>query len=214
MASFKEYMKSEPRAMLSKASNDGTSRAGAPHPMPEDAGNWTGCSRGRGQLVGTFRDVSACMLSAHLGRPATEADLLALTLEDVHDLFQPIWESMQLNQINDQQLANLVMHIRLHYGNTHIAQKGLNDLGENLVVDGVHGPNTRAALQRQAKKNSVIAYNAIQSRLAENYSQSNPLFRAGFEKITKEYFPAREDTKKKIYAILCNWVADNGHLSY
>ena len=182
---------SEPRYSLSQTSNNGTATAGAPHPMPEDAGNWTGCGRGRGQLVGTFRDVSACMLSDHLGRPATQNDLLALSFEDVKDLFRPIWQSLGLDGLTDQQTANLVMHIRLHFGNVRLVQKGLNDLGESLTVDGVGGPNTRAALTRQTLRNGAATYNAIRTRLKENYENSNPIFRKGFLRITEEWFPER-----------------------
>jgi len=191
MASFDKYMLSEPRYSLSQTSNNGTAAAGPPHPMPEDAGNWTGCRQGVGNLVGTYRDVSACMLSDHLGRPATQSDLLALSFDDVKDLFRPIWQSLGLDSLMDQQTANLVMHIRLHFGNVRLVQKGLNDMGEKLAVDGVGGPKTRAALIRQTLNNGAATYNAIRERLKENYENSNPIFRKGFLRITEEFFPER-----------------------
>lgn len=193
MADFQLYMLSEPRNLLSQSSNDGTSQNPDPrHPMPEDAGNWTGCSRNSGNLVGTYRDISACMLTSVLGRPATEADLLALTFQDVSNYFRAIWDGIGAGPLPDQDLANLYMHIKLHFGNIHVAQQGLNDLGENLSVDGVAGPLTRAAILRQANRNAVATYNSIRLRLKANYENSNPIFRNGFMRIVEEWFPAKE----------------------
>lgn len=189
-ASFSAYMRSAPRYELSQASNNATSQVPG-HPRPDDAGNWTGCARNVGRLVGTYRDISACFLSHYLGRPATEADLLSLTFQDVSNMFRPIWDDMELDQLTDQDTANLVMHIKVHFGNIRVVQRGLNDLGENLTVDGVAGPLTRAALQRQTSRSPNKTYNAIRNRLVESYSAAPAVYRNGFLRITDEYFPAK-----------------------
>lgn len=189
-ASFSAYMRSAPRYELSQASNNGTSQVPG-HPRADDAGNWTGCAQNVGRLVGTYRDISACFLSHYLGRPATEADLLSLTFQDVSNMFRPIWDSLELSQLMDQDTANLVMHIKVHFGNIRVVQRGLNDLGENLTVDGVAGPLTRAALQRQTSRSPNKTYNAIRNRLVEAYSAAPSVYRNGFLRITDEYFPAK-----------------------
>lgn len=190
MATLEGYMQSEPRRLLTEATNDGTSRNPG-HPRSDDAGNWTGCGIGQGNLVGTFRDISACALSDYLGRPATEQDLWDLTYNDAKEIIRGWWNNVGAGNIPDQKIANLYMHIQMHYGNIHVVQEALNALGENLSTDGIAGPLTQAAIIRQTRKDPIKTYNTIRQTLWDSYSQMNPTYREAFLDIIRNYFPER-----------------------
>ncbi len=196
LATFDNYMLSMPRNLLSQTSNNGTD-TNPPHPLSNDAGNWSGCAQGAGLLVGTYRDVSACMLSAKLGRTVTAQELRNLTFNDVKDLFRPLWISIGAGQLTDQDVANIYMHIKLHYGNIHVVQRALNKLGENLNVDGSAGDLTKAAIVRQTKKNAVNTYNKIREELRISYS-SNPNYAQAFLSSLDRYFPVKTGSSKVI----------------
>lgn len=177
--------------MLTQAANDGTS-TNPPHPLSNDAGNWTGCANGSGTLAGTFRDISACFLSAKLGYPVTGAMLRQLTFADASDLLQPLWTSIGANQLSDQDTANIYMHIKLHYGNIKVAQRALNKMGENLSTDGVSGPLTIAAMVRQTNKNPTRTYNMIRDELRIAYENNTVVaYRAAFLTALNTYFPVK-----------------------
>ena len=189
MASFDEYMLSQPRYDLTQSSNDATT-----NPRSDDAGNWTGCSYGRGNLVGTYRDWSACAETSYLGRPATVYDLRALSFNDVKLRMKTTgWDRIGLDSVPNQDVANIVMHIKLHFGNIANVQRALNELGENLTIDGSAGPNsnTTNALIRQTRKNPIKTFNAIRDRLAVVYTNSNPVYSAGFMRYLNTYFPRK-----------------------
>lgn len=177
--------------MLTQAANDGTS-TNPPHPLSNDAGNWTGCANGAGLLSGTYRDVSACFLSAKLGYPVTGTMLRQLTFQDVSNLFLQIWNDIGANQLTDQDVANIYMHIKLHYGNIRVAQRALNKMGENLSTDGVPGPLTIAAMVRQTNKNATRTYNMIRDELRIAYESNTVVaYRAPFLTALNTYFPVK-----------------------
>lgn len=200
LATFDNYMLSIPRNELSQSSNDATND-NPPHPYANDAGNWTGCQIYAGMLVGTYRDVSACMLSSELGRPCTKQDLKSLTFNDVKTYFRPYWDAIGAGQLTSQEVANIYMHIRLHYGNIHVAQRALNKLGENLTVDGSPGPLTKAAMERQTRKNALKTYNTIREELRISYS-SNPNYGTSFVNQLNRYFPVLTSTSSSSSAAM------------
>jgi lysozyme family protein len=149
MASLDLYFEHPLRKLLSTSNNDATV-----NPLANDAGNWTGCVPYVGNLVGTYRDISACLLSDYLGRPATVYDLRALTEQDVKNLFRIyFWDKLGGDSIPSQDVANIATQNYAHFGNVRNIQRALNRLGENLSVDGVSGSLTRQALARQAAIN-------------------------------------------------------------
>jgi lysozyme family protein len=189
MASFDEYMLSQPRYDLTQSRNDATI-----NPRSDDAGNWTGCAYGRGNLVGTYRDWSACAETSYLRRNATVSDLRALTFNDVKQRIKTTaWDRIGLDSLTDQDVANIVMHVKLHFGNISNVQRALNELGENLTIDGLAGvgSNTTNALIRQTRKNPIKTFNAIRDRLSVVYSNSNPVYSNGFMRYLNTYFPRK-----------------------
>jgi lysozyme family protein len=199
MASFDDYMLSQPRYDLTQSSNDATI-----NPRSDDAGNWTGCVIGRGNLVGTYRDWSACAETDYLRRNATVNDLRSLSFNDVKQRIKTTaWDRVGLDSVPDQDVANIVMHIRLHFGNISNVQRALNELGENLTIDGSAGvgSNTLNALIRQTRKNAVKTFNEIRDRLALVYSNSNPAYVNGFMRYLNTYFPRKMEVNQAVISI-------------
>jgi hypothetical protein len=85
------------------------------------------------------------------------------------------------------------MHVKLHFGNISNVQRALNELGENLTIDGLAGigSNTTNALIRQTRKNPIKTFNAIRDRLSVVYSNSNPVYSNGFMRYLNTYFPRK-----------------------
>lgn len=188
-ATGEAYMRSEPRATLTKASNSALMHINPGAVRADDAGNWTGCSVGSGNLVGTHRDLSACMASHILGRPITSEELGKYTEAQVSEIFIDEFNNLGLNQLTNQSVANLVMHIKLHFGNVRVVQLALNDLGENVSVDGSMGPETLEALKKETRKNPTATHNAIKNRLEQSYQNANPVYRTGFLNALDDFQP-------------------------
>ena len=193
MASFDSYINTPLRKALTSSANNGTKDTPG-HPRADDAGNWTGCSNGTGNLVGTYRDISACFLSQELGRPATYEDLKALTEQDAKRLIKKrFWDKLELDKVSHQETANIICHIYMHYGNIKVVQRALNKLGAGLSTDGQPGPKTNAALQKYA---GVTGYNAIRSELKTAYENNSVvIYRKPFLDALEKHFPIISDNK-------------------
>lgn len=212
--SIDTYMLSEPRNAYSQAANNGVDAPG--HPRSDDAGNFTGCQLWVGYLRGTFRDVSACMLSDKRGYPVSAAELKALTFQDVKDLFRPIWNQIGAGDLSDQDVANIYMHIRLHFGNVWVVQAALNRLGENLSIDGAAGPLTREAIKRQTSRNRIKTYNTIREELRRAYENtSQPAYVQPFLTQLNKYFPVKK-TNVNTFQLVTGVIslASLGYLAY
>lgn len=192
-AKIENFLNSPLRSTLTSSANDGTSDNPG-HPKSNDAGNWTGCERNKGNLVGTYRDISACMLSDYLGRPATKADLKALSEQDAKDLIKIyFWDKLQSDRLTDQDVANISNHVFMHYGNVRVVQKSLNRLGDNLTEDGIPGPLTNAALRAKTAENPDKTYNTIREELRKAYASNSVVeYREPFLRQLDLYFPVKE----------------------
>ena len=200
MASLDAYMNSEPRYKLTQASNDGT--ATGPYGLnPNDRGNWTGCNIGAGQLVGTFRDWSACAEAYFLGYAPTAQQLRNLSFNDVKERIRPIWNAERVGQLANQDVANIYMHTRLHYGNIRVVQRALQALGEDMVVDGVSGPFTQAALLKWSQKNPTRLYNAIREELRQSYQQQYSAYPGFLIALDRDFPPKEEGLNASSFAI-------------
>jgi hypothetical protein len=208
MAQIELYFEHPHRKLLTLASNDATGIE--TNPRPDDSGNWTGCMIGVGYLVGTHRDISACLLSDHLGRPATVYDLRALSKQDVIELFRKyFWDKLGADSLPDQDVANIATQTFAHAGNVRLIQLALNDLGENLSVDGVSGPNTRSALLRQTRIRPVAVYNKIRDKMAESYAAAGPVYAGPFLSQLDQFW-ARKDSMNKSAGLVFAAVAAVG----
>lgn len=190
MASIDSYLRSEPRYKLSQITNSDIN-----NPDPVDAGNWTGCNRNSGNLVGTHRDWSACAETAYLGRPATYQDMSRIDYEALKKRIREVfWDKAGLDDLS-QDVANIYMHIFLHFGNVWVVQDALNKMGENLKVDGIAGRNsdTLKALIKRDRENSIRLYNRIRDSLEIAYLNSNPKYVRGFINGLNTYFPKKQE---------------------
>lgn len=185
-AEFESYIQTDLRQTLMSSDNDGTK-----NPRKDDAGNWTGCTRGSGKLVGTYRDVSACAYKAYFGKEPTVEDLRNMTYEDAKEVYYWFWSELKIGEIYDQDLANLVMHIKLHYGNVYVVQKSLNKLGYKLKVDGQMGEKTLSVLIELSIQKPNETYKTIRNQLLEKYKKANPVYRKGFIRFLNEHFPEK-----------------------
>jgi hypothetical protein len=175
---FNSYMNLPLRKKLTDSSNDGTI-----NPDPTDSGNWTECKCGKGNLVGTYRDISACALSAYLKRSVTVKDLRSLTEEDAKKIIKTWWDNMQMSKIPDQDVANLIFHIKMHFGNIQIVQKALN-IKDNNVIE---------ILVEKTKFDPIETYNKIRENLKKAYENCNPKYRKGFMRFLTEDFPEKNE---------------------
>ena len=202
-ASGMAYMYSEPRYSLTNKQNNCVIAGIKGIPRDDDAGNWTGCAPGAGQKVGTCLDWSACAESQYLGRAATPEDLDNLNFNKVAGRMTAIFNQLGLNQLSDQDVANITMHVAMHFGigNLRVVQNALRDLGEDITPDGQMGPQTLAALKRQTNKNAANTYNAIRARLEESYNNAPAHVRAGFLNGLK-HFPEKKETNYKLWLLI------------
>jgi hypothetical protein len=200
-ASFKKYVTTPPRSLLTSSNNDGTSD-NPPHPLPEDSGNWSGCKRNSGVLVGTYRDISACYYKAKTGITPTKQDLKSITVDQAHAwLKEDFWDKFEGDKLTDQDVANITCHIYMHYGNIAIVQRALNKLGENVSEDGRAGGETNEALRRQTKKNPIRTFNTIREELRKSYAKDSYNAKAFLDLLNK-YYPPKEDKNKVLNAII------------
>ena len=177
---FKSYMNLPIRKQLTSALNDDTV-----NPDPHDAGNWTGCGCGQGNLVGTYRDVSACAMTHMLKRPATTQDLRSLTEEDVNRIFKSWWDDMRMYEIPDQDVANIIFHIKLHFGNIGVVKRALNIGDDKDIID---------AVREKTKSDPIETYSLIREDLKTTYSRCNPRYVRGFLRLRDEEFPEKNKT--------------------
>lgn len=193
-ASADAYLLSEPRASLLKKENCVVLGYEGPWTLSyNDAGNFPSCQPGVGPIVGTCRDISACAYADELGRIPTAEEMANISYETAAGLYKKWFKELRLNELSDQDVANITMHIGMHFGmgNMRVVQNALLDLGENVTVDGRWGQQSIEALKRQTRKDSAKTYNAIRSRLAEAYGVSSTEFRAGFVNALK-HFPEKK----------------------
>jgi len=189
MANFQDYINTELRKEAISIRNDATL-----NPKTDDAGNWTGCQINKGELIGTYRDISACLYSQILGRPTTKKELQSITEKEAEQIIKTyFWDKLKLDRIPDQETANICIHIFLHYGNVKIIQKALNKLGAKLVTDGIAGIKTNTALLNYTANNSIQTYNIIREELKINYEIANHVYRNTFLETLEKHFPPKEE---------------------
>jgi hypothetical protein len=161
-------MQSPLRQKLSSHENTGIE-----DPNVDDASNWSGCQTGKGILAGTFRDISACAVSACYGRDVTVAEMKNLSYLEAEKVIHWIWNRIQASKIPNQSVANLVMHIQMQYGNIRIVQLALNEMGAKLRLSGRMDGKTKEALLKFTRMDSADTFNQIRKQLIHAYGRMN-----------------------------------------
>ncbi len=101
-----------------------------------------------------------------------EQDIYELTKEEAEDLFREFfWDASNIDNIRDRHTAIHVFDLCINHGNRtaiKMVQQTLNSLGSSLVVDGVNGNKTTAALNRV----DVVRFNnALVTRRVQFYDR-------------------------------------------
>ena len=83
-------------------------------------------------------------------REFPDIDIKNLTVEQAKQIyFDHFWTPYQLSEINHQGTANFIFDLLVNMGpyrDFQIVQRALNEIGNNLIIDGKIGPNTLAAI--------------------------------------------------------------------
>ena len=121
--------------------------------LVNDKGNYNSLK----QRVGTNYGVSAKFYERVIGFPPSMEDMKAITQQEAHMLFKnEFWDKMGGDNIDNQAVAELIVDHAINanpYVTAKMIQRTLNtDFNKGLVVDGVVGAKTIAAL------NSVDQY--------------------------------------------------------
>ena len=197
-ASFQQYLDMPLRQKLTVAENNNLSAIAA-----NDASNWTGCQVGKGILSGTARDISACAASVYFEKEVTVEDMAKLSYEEASNIIRSIWDGIEASAIPDQDVANLVMHIQMHYGNLRIVQRGLNAMGSKLRLNGRMDKATLDALVVNSFWKPRATYNQIRLALKNAYKRSR--YPSAFLKALKKEFPEKVDHLAILISAFYDW---------
>lgn len=164
-----------------------------------DHGNWTGGRIGLGVQIGTNMSISAPVLSDWLGREATLQDMKNLTENQALDIYyQNYWLPIKGDQINSQKIANFLADMKSSGGGVWNIQKALNDLGENVIVDGYVGNGTLDAINRQILKSVASLNNAFRIRQTEYYLNTPNASQSYWISSLDRDYPEMSETAEKI----------------
>ena len=146
---------------------------------PKDNGNYNS----KGELVGTRWGISAKTLERWQNWPPTAFQMKTLakaTALQIHESW--FWNAMRANQINNQQLAELIVDHAINSSPKRAAiilQKTLNSrYNKRLVVDGIVGSKTIQAVN-SVNADDLYRYYWIARKQYYN-SLNNPFFIDGW----------------------------------
>lgn len=87
--------------------------------LHDDNGNWTGGRVNNGILIGTNHGVSAPLLTIFLGRVATKKDMIDLSKETAHSIFEKeYWNVCKCSEIKSQDIAEQLFDMAITSGQT------------------------------------------------------------------------------------------------
>lgn len=155
--------------------------------MPADVGNYA-C----GNLVGTNMGVSAVAFQQWQGRCPTVSDMKGLTQADALAFYKWYWQYYNIDGINNQALAELVMNNTMGAPSqaAKAEQRALQRMGyTNVAVDGARGPITLAALNDAARKDLQRTYNTVREEWINYLGGINSQFRQAWINRMDRHFP-------------------------
>ena len=157
-----------------------------------DSGNWTSGKVGVGQQIGTNRSIAAPTLKAWRGEHVTKADMLSLSISEAMLIYKvKYWDKIKGDSIKSQLLADILADMKSSAGGNAIKQmqRTLNELGENLTVDGSFGTASLHSLNRQIKRvGEIKIYNRFRNRMLLYYkSINNPFEKQLINSLNKDY---------------------------
>lgn len=144
---------------------------------PADRGNYNSL----GQNVGTNWGISAKTYESWIKRPPSMAEMKAMQRDMALVIYKTnFWDRTKGDQVADQQLANIAFDGAVNHGvngGNKMLQRACNDLGSILLVDGIIGPLSLAAInghdpnalhdaykeRRRQKYLDIVANDASQS---------------------------------------------------
>lgn len=158
------------------------------------------------RLIGVNRGITARTLENYLGRRASAEEMKNLSRRLALKIYEEeYWNRYRLNEFLSQELAELVADSIIQHGpgnandigGVTILQEALNDLGEDLKVDGRLGPLTVAAANRQSGLNGAALYNIIREDRIAYYKElalSDPAMApnlTGWLNRMEQHYPAK-----------------------
>ncbi len=111
-------------------------------------------------------------------RIITKEDIKKLTFDDAVQIYKKyFWDKFGLDEVEDNQKAFLVFDASVNHGSkgaAKIIQKSLNKIGYNLLVDGVYGPKTKAALIEADSQEFIQSFQETRTQYYEAIVRANP----------------------------------------
>jgi len=108
----------------------------------------------------------------------SKEDIKKLTFDDAVNIYKKyFWDRFGLDEVENNQKAFLVFDASVNHGYkgaAKIVQKSLNKIGFNLLVDGVYGPKTKAALIEADSQKFIQAFQETRTQYYEAIVRANP----------------------------------------
>jgi len=105
-------------------------------------------------------------------------DIKKLSIEDATEGFKKyFWDKFDLDNEMSNKIALVVFDIAVNHGNKNAAnmiQKTLVEMGYNIVIDGIVGPRTLAALHSANEEKFVDGILDVRSRFYDRIVERNP----------------------------------------
>ncbi len=129
-------------------------------------------------FIGTKYGITPATLAHYLRRHPTQQEMKNLTKDVALDIYeQEYWDRYRLDEFDSHDLAEIVADGIIQHGpgdegdtgGVTLLQQTLNDLGEDLEVDGILGSLTVAATNRQSKINGGLLYNLYRDSRLKYY---------------------------------------------
>ena len=143
-----------------------------------DSGNYNSC----GVRVGTNRGITSKTVETLMGvKCPDQAFMMGVDEAYAFAVLEKFWKFYRIDEINDQQLAELVMNnfMGLPTAAARTIQQACNRFQAGLTVDGLMGSKTLAALNSLSAQNPAAIFNAVLEEWIGYLSTTQEVFRQG-----------------------------------